>query len=138
MQAKINLILQGLIALLLIVLVAQGIHTPGSSLVGSDYQAVILDNGQAYFGKLEKLDSGWPVLKDVYYVQQRVSEDGKVKQSILVKRGGEMHRPDHMIINARQIQFIEPVRDGSKVMELIENARSRGTEKVQVEVESQQ
>ncbi|MGH9378224.1 MAG: hypothetical protein ACRD1I_05435, partial [Terriglobia bacterium] len=32
------------------------------------YQAVLLDNGQVYYGKLSRLDSAFPEMKDVYYI----------------------------------------------------------------------
>ena len=32
----------------------------------TEYQAVLLSNGQAYFGKLEGVGSPYPVLKDVF------------------------------------------------------------------------
>jgi hypothetical protein len=86
------------------------------------YQAVLLSNGSAYFGRLEGLGSAYPVLKEVYYVQSRPGQDGKPAVNILVKRGKEWHGPDRMILTASSIVFVEPVNPGSRVSQLIAEA----------------
>jgi len=70
------------------------------------YQAVLLSNGSAYFGRLEGLGTPYPVLREVYYVQTRVNQDTKETTNILVKRGKEWHQPDHMILNANMIVLV--------------------------------
>ncbi len=87
------------------------------------YQAVLLSNGSAYFGKLEGLGTPWPVLKDVFYVQSAQNPETKAVSNILVKRGKEWHSPDRMILNANTILFVEPVKPGSRVAELISQAK---------------
>ena len=91
----------------------------------TDYQAVFLDNGQAFFGKLENSDSPYPLLKDVFYIQQQVNKDNKEVKSILIKRGSEWHSPDRMYINAKHIVLIEPVSSGSRVAALIKEAKTQ-------------
>ncbi|MCU1329497.1 MAG: hypothetical protein JWN34_4867 [Bryobacterales bacterium] len=86
------------------------------------YQAVLLSNGSAYFGRLEGLGSAYPVLKEVYYVQSRPGQDGKPAVNTLVKRGKEWHGPDRMILTASAIVFVEPVNPGSRVSQLIAEA----------------
>jgi hypothetical protein len=83
------------------------------------YQAVLLDNGQVYYGKLEHARSEYPVLTDVYYVQNQVNPQTKEVTNILVRRGNEWHAPDRMYLNARHIILIEPVGANSKVAQLI-------------------
>jgi hypothetical protein len=83
------------------------------------YQAVLLDNGQVYYGKLERARSEYPVLTDVYYVQNQVNPQTKEVTNILVRRGNEWHAPDRMYLNARHIVLIEPVGANSKVAQLI-------------------
>lgn len=85
----------------------------------SEYQAVLLTNGEAYFGKLEGLGTAFRVLWDVYYVQRQADPKKKEIKNILLKRGREWHAPDRMIINADHIVFVEPVGDGSTVAQLI-------------------
>jgi len=85
----------------------------------TEFQAILLSNGQLYFGRLDSLKGDYLVLREVYYVQ--TAEDPKTKkaQSILIKRGMEWHAPDRMIINAHQVILIEPVAPDSTVAKLI-------------------
>ena len=84
------------------------------------YSAVLLDNNQVYFGKLDKAGSAYPVLTDVYYIQSQVNQETKAVTNIRVRRGNEWHGLDRMILNARHILLIEPVGPNSKVAQLIE------------------
>jgi hypothetical protein len=85
------------------------------------YQAVMLDNGQVYFGRIEGLSSAFPVLKEVYYVQEQLDPETKKVRNILVRRGSEWHAPNLMVMNARHIVVVEPVTNGSTVAKLIED-----------------
>ena len=89
------------------------------------YQAVLLDTGQVYFGKLEGAGSEYPVLRDVFYVQSSVIQENKQVTNVLVRRGKEWHSPDRMILNARHIVLIEPVGPESKVAQLISEAKKQ-------------
>jgi hypothetical protein len=89
------------------------------------YQAVLLANGQAYFGKLQGLGSAFPVLIDVHYVQTQVNQETKQTTNILVRRGKEWHGPDRMILNGNQIVLVEPVTEGSQVAKLIAELRGK-------------
>ena len=83
------------------------------------YQAVLLDNGQVYYAKIERLDSEFSVLTDVYYVEHQVDPQTKEGKNILIRRGNEWHAPNRTAINTRHVVLIEPVAPGSKVAELI-------------------
>ena len=85
----------------------------------TQYQAVLLDNGQVYFGKLEAADSAFPVLKDVYYIQSKVDPQTKAVNNVLVRRGKEWHSPDRMVLNSRHVILMEPVGADSQVAKLI-------------------
>jgi hypothetical protein len=89
------------------------------------YQAVLLSNGSAYFGKLEGLGTSFPILREVYYVESAQDPETKKVTNILVKRGKEWHAPDKMILNANMIVLVEPVSPGSRVAELIAAAKTR-------------
>lgn len=89
------------------------------------YQAVLLSNGNAYFGKLEGLGKPFPVLQEVYYIQAHIDPNTKQRSNVLVKRGQELHGPDRMVLNAKDIVFIEPVGEHSQVAELIAEAKMR-------------
>ncbi len=90
----------------------------------TEYQAVFLDNGQVFFGKLSDVGSPYLTLRDVYYVQTLVEREKKEPANILVKRGSEWHNPDFMRINNRHVLVIEPVGSDSRVAQLIKEAKS--------------
>jgi hypothetical protein len=86
------------------------------------YQAVLLTNGTAYFGKLEGFGTSRPVLSEVYYIVQQNNPETKQSSNVLVKRGKELHEPDRMYLNPNQILCVEPVGEKSKVAQLIAQA----------------
>jgi hypothetical protein len=92
-------------------------HTP--------YQAVLLSNGWAYFGKIEQMGSRYLVMTDVYYVQSGVNPETKAVTSVLVKRGKEWHAPDRITLNLDHVLFIEPVGPDSTVAKLIEELKKK-------------
>src|SRR5258708_1182534 len=87
--------------------------------ITTPYAAILLDNGQVYYGKLVNAGSRFPELTDVYYVQSQVNPDTKAVSNTLVRRGNEWHGPDRMLLNERHVVLIEPVGTGSKVAQLI-------------------
>lgn len=95
----------------------QGWRTSAAPALTTPYHAVLLLNGQAFFGRIDNLQSEQVVLQDVFYIQVRTNPDTKQASNILVKRGQEWHAPDRMIFNKRQIMLIEPVT--SQVAKLI-------------------
>jgi hypothetical protein len=104
---------------ILIVAVACGRRQTKGPEITTTYSAVLLDNNQVYFGKLANAGSPYPELTDVYYIQSQVNQETKAVNSILIRRGNEVHGPDRMFLNARHIIFIEPVSPNSKVAQLI-------------------
>ena len=89
----------------------------------TEYQAVFLDNGQVFFGKLADTGSPYLTLRDVYYVQTLVEREKKKTANLLIKRGSEWHNPDFMRINSRHVVVIEPVGPDSRVARLIREAK---------------
>ncbi len=89
------------------------------------YQGVLLDNGQFLYGKLEQVTSDFPILTDVYYVQQTMDPQTKEVKSVLVRRGGEWHAPPRTFLNMRHVVMIEPVGHGSKVEQLISELKAK-------------
>jgi len=87
--------------------------------------AVFMDNGQVFFGKMERAGSPYPLLRDVYYIGRQASPDGKEVKNILIKRGNEWHAPDYMYINSSHIVVIEPVAANSRVAQLIKDAKNQ-------------
>jgi hypothetical protein len=101
---------------------SESVGTPKTT---TEYQAVFLDNGQVYFGKLENASSKYPLLKDVYYIQSGQDPTTKEINNVLTKRGSELHGPDMMFINANHIIMIESVTPESKVAKLIQEAKAK-------------
>ena len=107
-----------------ILIFAIGMFRKSTPAMTTPYQAVLLSNGSAYFGKLpEGLGTPFPVLTDVFYVQSSTNPETKQVSNILVKRGKEWHQPDRMILNSSMIVLVEPVSPGSRVAQLIAEAR---------------
>ncbi len=97
---------------------------PRSAKLQSDstYHAVLLTNGEAYYGRLQDLGSAHPVMTDVYYVRRRADQKEEKIQFLLIKRGREWHRPDRMILNGNHIVFVEPVHPESDVGQFIKSS----------------
>ncbi|MGA2271220.1 MAG: hypothetical protein ABSH44_22355 [Bryobacteraceae bacterium] len=89
------------------------------------YQAVLLSNGQVYYGRLEGYGTEHPVLREVYYIQSSVNPQTHEQTNILLRRGKEWHAPDRMYLNPSQILLVEPVGTDSKVADLIKDLRAQ-------------
>ncbi len=86
----------------------------------SGYQAVFIDNGQVYFGKLDQDSGSLYVLTEVFYLQTGVVSIDQTANLALTKLGSEAHGPtDEMRINPDHILFIEDMKRDSKVVEAI-------------------
>lgn len=88
------------------------------------WQAVFLDNGHVYFGKLEEYDQNFVVLRNVYYLRSAsdVTDEGSENLN-LIKLGGEVHGPDdEMFIRKSAILYFENLKDTSRVVESITGA----------------
>ena len=107
------------IAVALGLLAYQGLGQRGLPALSTPYQAVALANGQVFFGRLDSHASDYLVLSDVFYIQTRQNPETKEVANILVKRGGEAHGPDRMVLNRQQVTLIEPVKEDSKIGKLI-------------------
>jgi len=92
----------------------------------SDYQAVFLDSGQVYFGKITQQRSEYLRLTQVFYLQSGVSALDSEASVALVKLGNEMHGPkDEMFLSNEHILFIENLKDDSKVVQAILQYQSK-------------
>lgn len=88
----------------------------GSVLDGLDpdsYQAIHLDTGETYFGKIIDASETSVIIEDIYYF----ANGDKTK---LIKHGREVHGPnDVMTINRERVLTAESLKDDSKVMQAI-------------------
>jgi hypothetical protein len=115
-----KIVLLSVLALLTTLLACDRGHERKGPEITTPYVAVLLDNGQVYYGKLANAGAKFPELTDVYYVQSQVNQETKAVSNILVRRGNEWHGPDRMFLNERHVIMIEPVGTNSKVAQLIE------------------
>jgi len=92
------------------------------------YQAVFLNNGQVYFGKLKDTNGRYLTLEDVYYVQSQSPANGaqaagnpNSQNSLsLIKLGEEIHGPERSMYIAReQVVSYEDLKDDGKVVSAI-------------------
>ena len=89
------------------------------------YQAVFLNGGQVYFGKITSLNEKYIAMSSIYYlrVNQTVQPNANTSSSndvSLVKLGCELHGPsDQMVINASQVVFWENLKSDGQVSKAI-------------------
>jgi len=102
-------------------------HTrPGTPVAfTAPYQAVLMTNGVAYYGKLEGYGTPRPVLTDVYVIVTQTNPDTKQTSKGLFKldKVEDLYQPDRMYLNPNQILGVEPVGINSKVAQLISQAQ---------------
>lgn len=89
----------------------------------SEYQAVFMDNGQVFYGKLQDSKSSFLLLHDVYTLKNLTDQDKRETRVVMAPRGIEAHNPDFMRINTRHVVVIEPVGPESRVAQLIREAK---------------
>lgn len=123
-QATAAVIIGVIVAALLAVHVFRsGTGTPPK--FGTDFHAVLLANGTAYYGKIEPGPAGYVALNDVYYIQSAVNPETRQQSNALVKRGNELHAPLRMMVNLQHVVIIEPVGAQSQVARLIAESKAR-------------
>lgn len=98
--------------------------TETKNINSKEYQAVFLNNGQVYFGKIGTLNDKYVVITKVFYIEGNAAQSGTNTQQTasnnytLRKLGTtELHSPeDKMIINKSQVTFWENLKDSSQVV----------------------
>lgn len=85
------------------------------------WQAVFLENGQVYFGKLKEYDQHFVTLENVYYLKSAAEIEGESTANLnLIKLGGEVHGPENeMFIRKESILYFENLKDTSRVVRAI-------------------
>jgi hypothetical protein len=75
------------------------------AVIDTEYKAVFLDNGRAYFGRLLERTTDYLLLKDVFLIEREMTQEwgGKMVRVILVKGENGREPQDHMFINAGHI-----------------------------------
>ena len=102
-----------------------GNQEPVGSIASGEYQAVFLDNGQVYFGKLKTSRGEFYTLTDVFYLQSGSAGIDQTANLSLTKLGSEAHGPeDRMQINVEHVLFVEDMKNDSKVVQAIQSYKS--------------
>lgn len=126
--SAILLISVALLVAALAVYVATGGNKNEGEYVKSDkFQAVFLNGGQVYFGKIRDLNDKFLTMDNIYYlrVNEQVQPDANAGESpqqdiSLAKLGCELHGPeDFMVINHEQVTFWENLKDDGQVAKAI-------------------
>lgn len=130
----VSLLIVVSVVLLITLSAAIVVKKSNNRLVKQDaYQAVFLNNGQVYFGKLHNINRDYVILTDIYYLQvnQQVQpEQGDNEQQqpqvTLTKLGNELHGPeDAMFIDRDKIVFWENLKNDSQVVQKIGEEKSQ-------------
>ena len=104
---------------LLAVLVYQNYQRFHKPLLTTSYQAVMLVNGEIFYGRLDHLATDHPVLRDAFTVRIEQDSQSQKRKYVIAKRGDSPTGADHMIFPATAIASIEPVRSDSEIGRLI-------------------
>jgi len=93
-------------------------------------QAVFLNGGQVYFGKIEDLNSKYLRMSNIYYLrvnqtvqpnQETATQQSAANDISLVKLGCELHGPqDEMLINREQVVFWENLKGDGQVAKAVD------------------
>lgn len=92
----------------------------------SKFQAIFLNGGQVYFGKILNLNDKYVRVSNIYYlkVDQKVQPNQGTTSSsdvTLVKLGCELHGPsDQMLINREQVVFWENLKSDGQVAKAVD------------------
>lgn len=101
-----------------------------------NYHAIVLKNGQVYFGKIQEEQNGFLTIEDVYYfkvltvpvpqptskqkTKQSTASASFKKQYTILKLGSEFHGPtDELMLNKDQVKSIEELKNDSKIVQAI-------------------
>ena len=127
----LNVILLVMIAII-VGLIAISVAVGGNSgenkyIDKTKFQAVFLNGGQVYFGKIHTLNEKFITIDNIYYlrvnqqVQPNQSTTSAANQDVsLAKLGCELHGPtDSMVINREQVLFWENLKDNGQVTKAI-------------------
>lgn len=91
------------------------------------WQSVFLNNGQVYFGHLQRVDADYIGITNVYYLRaaqalQPSTTSTPPPSFELVKLGGELHGPEDAIyFEKSSVLFWENMRPDSQVVQAINN-----------------
>lgn len=98
----------------------------GQRIDGSTYQVVYLDNGTAYFGKLQNTSGDYLVMTSPYTAQDVKAPDGSESdaaetQTTLLPVKSQVYGPqDSIALRAEKVLFWQNLDERSKIVQAIE------------------
>ena len=104
------------------------VSNPTQAIMTDRYQAVFLDDGKVFFGKLQNTHGTYLTLEDVYYTQNQATTPGESSQDTasnrvnIVKVGEEVYGPENsMSIRADKITFWQNLTTDSQIAKAIQS-----------------
>lgn len=128
LSAIVLLISGGILLMAVILFVVTGKVTSENKYVNpGQYQAVFLNGGQVYFGRVRSLNEKFLRIQDIYYlrvnqtVQPNQDSNSAASNDVsLVKLGCELHGPqDEMLVNRDQVIFWENLKSDGQVAKAV-------------------
>lgn len=133
-RSKKGLVWTLAVALLVVVLAIAGwfmwsnAQNGATGINSSRFQAIFLNNGQIYFGKLSDFNDTSFKLTNIYYPQAQSTgeeEENSTQDASsgiqLIRLGDEVHGPEsEMFISKEQVLYYENLKSDSKVSQLIQ------------------
>lgn len=119
-----------ILILALVIYIAVGGPTRESDYVKTkQFQAVFLNNGQVYFGRVTNLNGNFIRIQNIYYLKDNSQAKDKPATGnslLLSKLGCELHGPnDEMVINRGQVLFWENMKSDSQVVKKIDEYKNQ-------------
>jgi hypothetical protein len=93
--------------------------------IKTEYSAILFQNGNLLFGKIDKVTSSYIVVTDVYIPQSTVHPETKQMTNFIVKRGSLPWQPDVTYINTSSVALIESIGAESQVAKSIKEEKSK-------------
>jgi hypothetical protein len=93
------------------------------SVASEQYQAVYLNTGQIYFGKLQNTSGDFLTLKQAFTTQGQsaTTQQTDQNQATIIKVSQQVYGPDDSIaLKSNQVLFWQNLRNDSKVVQAIE------------------
>ena len=97
----------------------QRFHQP---LLTTTYQAVTLRTGDVLYGRIDRLGSDHPVLRDAFSIRTEIDPPTQRTRRVLVRRKDGPTGADHVIMPAAAIMVVEPVQPDSIIGRLAAQA----------------
>ena len=121
----LGLLLVALVVALIVFVGLSNTNSESGYVDKNKLQAVFLNTGQVYFGKVKTLNGKYIVLNNIYYLQTSSTGTSTTTTTAntsvsLVKLGCELHEPyDQMVINRDQVTFWENLQDNGQVAKAV-------------------